>query len=147
MWRTLPDPSSDISTISDSPRNGEGESRDIPFSRTEALRITKTHNKLPILADQNARSAFEVQAKSARILYLSTHGNFIHESPILSSIHLLNGSLTVLNLSKLVINPNSLSSAPACLAFLRFSIGAVLSASHIPFSARGPTHSWVPCGA
>ena len=36
----------DISVISDSLRNGEGEPRAIPFSRSEALHIARTHNKL-----------------------------------------------------------------------------------------------------
>ncbi|OCL13543.1 hypothetical protein AOQ84DRAFT_385340 [Glonium stellatum] len=120
-----------ISIISDSPRNEKGELRNIPFSRIEALHIARIHDKWPILADQNDRSAFEFQAKSAQILHLSAHGNFNHESPMLSSIHLFSGSLTVLDLSKLIIKSQLVVFSSCMSGFSRvFDSGSAFSFAH-----------------
>jgi CHAT domain-containing protein len=53
------------------------------------------HNEWPILADELKKDQFNLLAQDSSILHLSAHGDFDHDFPLNSKIHLLDEPLTV----------------------------------------------------
>jgi hypothetical protein len=78
-----------VSVFSNKPKDDEGISRDIPYSRIEALYLSWLHEKLPDLADDLDRKTFEEKySRSLEILHLCAHSNFDDGDPLNSSVQL-----------------------------------------------------------
>jgi hypothetical protein len=78
-----------VSVFSNKPKDDDGVSRDIPFSRIEALYLSWLHEKLPNLADDLDRKTFEEKfSRSLGILHLCAHSNFDDGDPLNSAVQL-----------------------------------------------------------
>jgi CHAT domain-containing protein len=95
IWQRLHSQSQDIAKdqprvaiFSNKPKDDDGYSRDIPFSRFEALYLARLHDSLPQLADDYDRKSFEQQSKSIEVLHLCAHSNFDDASPDQASVQL-----------------------------------------------------------
>ncbi|KIW07367.1 uncharacterized protein PV09_02213 [Verruconis gallopava] len=78
-----------VSVFSNKPTNEDGISRDIPYSRIEALYLSWIHQKLPALADEVDLKTFETQfSQPLEILHLCAHSNFDYHDPRKSSVQL-----------------------------------------------------------
>ena len=78
-----------VSVFSNKPKDNEGTSRNIPYSRIEALYLSWLHQKRPALADDVDRKMFEEQfSRSLEILHLCAHSNFDDNEPLKSSVKL-----------------------------------------------------------
>jgi CHAT domain-containing protein len=77
-----------IKVFSNKPKDDHGVSRDIPYSRVEALYLSWLHEQRPALADDFDRNAFEQFSRSMEILHLCAHSNFDDHDPLKSSVQL-----------------------------------------------------------
>ena len=78
-----------VSIFSNKPKDDEGTSRNIPYSRIEALYLSWLHQKRPALADDVDRKMFQEQfSASLEILHLCAHSNFDTSDPLKSSVKL-----------------------------------------------------------
>jgi CHAT domain-containing protein len=72
-------------------------SRDIPFSRIEALWVARLHNQVPFLADDKDRKTFRALARGTQVLHICAHGTFVPEAPMSSSLYVFKEPLTMLD--------------------------------------------------
>jgi CHAT domain-containing protein len=77
-----------VSVFSNKPKDDDGTSRDIPFSRVEALYLSWLHSQRPALADDYDRTMFEQLSRSTEILHLCAHSDFNDHDPSKSAVKL-----------------------------------------------------------
>ncbi|KAI0434711.1 CHAT domain-containing protein [Xylaria sp. FL1042] len=117
--------------ICNSPRRPDGSSRDIKFSRIEALYLARRHETWPMLADLTTRETFERQCQQSTIIHLSSHGSFNEESPMHWNVDLFQEPLTALDLSRLAITARFVVFSSCLSAYSRvFDSGTALSFAH-----------------
>jgi len=90
-----------VTVVSNSPLLPSGALRDdrIPYSRVEALHLARLHGGWPVLADRERRESFQRLGEESHIFHLSAHGTFERDQPWLSRVHVLEGSLRVIDLA------------------------------------------------
>jgi CHAT domain-containing protein len=120
--KSKPEVSPKVMVMTNAPRkpNPPGGFRDIPYSRIEALYISRSLDEWPTVADELEKGDFNDRAHGSSILHISAHGDFDNDFPLNSRIHLLNEPLTV-NDFKNVQMSASLVIFSACLSGLSSS--------------------------
>ncbi|KAF2417676.1 hypothetical protein EJ08DRAFT_70374 [Tothia fuscella] len=93
-----------ISVVSNAPIDETGKTRDIPYSRLEALYIARQHDSWPYLADKGRRKSFEIRIKTTRVLHICAHSNYDEESPMRSYVSLFKQPHTVADFSRLPVS-------------------------------------------